>query len=140
MIAAFPGCRNWTNYNRSPAAACAPSARCSPRTIRRKRIDFLSAYAECGNVSQACRLSMTSRSTHYHRLQNDGAYRLAFVSAHEEAQDRLLEEARRRAMGWKEPIVHQGKVVGYVERHSDRLLILLLQFYMPEKFGRPKRR
>ena len=140
MIAAFPGCQKWTKTRGAQPSPDDSNANPRHRTVRRRRMDFLTAYAECGNVSEACRRSRTSRSTHYLRLQRDEAYRLAFFSAHEEAEDRLLEEARRRAMGWQEPVIIDGKHVGYVSKHSDRLLMLLLQYYMPEKFGYPGRR
>jgi hypothetical protein len=80
------------------------------------------------------------RVEHDADVQNDSRYHQAFFSAHQEAEDRLLEEAWRRVWVWQEPVVIGEKLVGSVSKHSDRLLMLLLQYYSPEKFGHPGRR
>ncbi len=64
---------------------------------RTKGGDFLKAYAKCGSVSEACRKSGTSRSTHYWRLENFPRYRKAFTQAHRQALVNALDRARTPA-------------------------------------------
>jgi hypothetical protein len=66
----------------------------------------------------------------------DPAYRRAFERAKEGAADRLEGEARRRAVdGVEEPVGwYQGKPGGLVRKYSDRLLVLLLKAWIPERY------
>jgi hypothetical protein len=77
---------------------------------------FLVAYSQCGNISQAARISNVSRPQTYVWLE-DPRYAEAFHEAGRQAVDRLEEEARRRAM--------EG---------SDMLMSLLLRAHLPEKY------
>jgi hypothetical protein len=41
-----------------------------------------------------------------------------------------------RAMeGWVEPVLYRGRVCGTIQRHSNRLLWLMLKAFKPEKWG-----
>jgi hypothetical protein len=59
------------------------------------------------------------------------------VEAIAEARGRSVEvvrdEVKRRAIdGVEEPVYHQGKVVGYVTKYSDRLLEMMARAHAPE--------
>jgi hypothetical protein len=111
-----------------------------------KRKQFLAAYAQCGSVKLAAESANVNRDTHYEWLK-DPAYKQAFEDAREEACDRLGAEARRRAMGWEEPVIYQGALCYHlgkngkpskkpltVARYSDILLMFLLKAARPEKY------
>lgn len=97
---------------------------------------FLIAFAESGNVSAAARLAGVGRRTHYDWLKADKEYRAAFDAAAEDAADALEEEARRRALGYEEPVYDRaGAMTGVRRRHSDLLMIFLLKGLRPEKYA-----
>jgi len=108
-----------------------------------KKIAFLAAFAQTGNIRRAAESSGCSRAAHYKWL--DGAeYAKAFAVAQEEAADRLEEEARRRAVeGLRRYKFHQGLPVmdpetgtAYIEHeYSDVLLMFLLKGARPDKFA-----
>ena len=88
---------------------------------------MLKIYSHTGSVTQSCRAAGIARSTHYEWLQNEN-YRAAFDCAREEAFSVLEDEAMRRAVnGVKEPVYHNGKVVGHILKYSDTVLITLLR-------------
>jgi hypothetical protein len=116
---------------------------------------LLAAFADCGNMTEACRRVQVERSTPDHwvrrRLANeDSALRagvVAFLEAHEAARlqsrERLEAEGWRRAVeGWDEPVfgsLGQGQgtgKIGSIRRFSDTLLIRLLEAWWSEKYGR----
>ena len=103
-----------------------------------KQAAFLSAYAECGNITGAARVADVDRTTHYWWLANDesGEYKKAFEAAHEAAIDALEAEARRRAVEGIEKAVgwHKGEAGGYETVYSDTLLIFLLKGARPDKY------
>jgi hypothetical protein len=84
-------------------------------TVNQRR--FLTAYAECGNITRAAAVAKITRRPHYDWLAAEPDYVRAFKEAGDTAADRLVEEARRRAM------------VG-----SDVLLIFLLKGLRPETY------
>ena len=93
---------------------------------------FLREFAWCGNVRWSAAAVHVGRRTVYNWLGDPG-FKTRYDEAHEEALDRLYEEARRRAVdGWLVPIVSAGKLVTHVRRYSDRLLIFLLKTKRPE--------
>lgn len=105
-----------------------------PLTISQRA--FLAAYAECGNISAAARAAQVNPDQHYKVWRNNPAYWEAFEAAHEIACDQLEYEARRRAVeGVQEPVYHRGKVVGYVNKYSDALLMFLLKAERRNKFA-----
>jgi hypothetical protein len=107
-----------------------------------KKVAFLAAYANTGNVSAAARITGTPRPTHYRWMATDKDYAAAAVVALDEAADRLEAEALRRAsQGWEEPVY--GKLpgkdtgsgrVGTIRKYSDTLLIFLLKGARPDKY------
>lgn len=47
--------------------------------------------------------------------------------------EKILAEMRRRAIdGVEEPVFHDGDIVGYITRYSDRLLTVLAKGFVPE--------
>lgn len=105
------------------------------RTARAQR-EFLAEFALCGNVLRAALTVNVGRQTVYNWRQ-DSAFAKLYDEAHEDALDRLEEEARRRAVdGVVEPVVSAGKVVTHVRNYSDALLMMLLRAKRPDTFGK----
>lgn len=100
---------------------------------------FLAAYSECGSIRMAASAAGIHRSTHYDRLRDLPGYAEAFAEAREDAGDRLVEEARRRAeTRWDEPVFQGGQQVGTIRRYSDGLLLALLRAVRPTEFVHPR--
>jgi hypothetical protein len=98
---------------------------------------FLNAYLITANLATAARAAGIARRRHYHWLEQDADYRRAFDETREELFDDLWDRAVEWALvGMPEPLFYQGKPTGVViYRRSEKLLILLLQILMPEKYG-----
>lgn len=95
---------------------------------------FLSAFAECGNVTEAAKLAGVDRTRHYDWLK-DPAYAERFADAEAQAIDGLEKEARRRAIeGTDKPVFYRGGECGVIREYSDTLLIFLLKGARPEKY------
>jgi hypothetical protein len=103
---------------------------------REKRMaDAIEAYREHGTVSNACRVSGIARSTWYRWINESVEFAEQVKDAEMDAAEALEEEARRRAAeGIDEPVYYQGRVVGYIKRYSDNLLMFLLKGAMPDKY------
>lgn len=100
-----------------------------------KKVAFLAAYSECGNITQAAEIADTARSNHYVWLNDDPDYPAAFAEADKQAIDKLEQEARRRAVhGVEEPVFHKGEICGTVQKYSDTLLIFLMKGANPVKY------
>jgi hypothetical protein len=95
---------------------------------------FTRSLAETGSVTAACRAAGISRVTAYGWRKRDPTFRNGWDAALAMGADALEDEARRRAMGWDEPVFHDGRQVGTVRRYSDTLLIFLLKGLKPEKY------
>jgi len=80
-----------------------------------------------GNIRRAAERAGISTSSHYAWLKNDDNYRDAFEIAFEQSTQTLEAEAIRRATGYEKPLVYKGEVTGYVQEHSDNLLMFLLK-------------
>lgn len=79
-----------------------------------------------GQVTKAARLAGVASRTHYHWMANDPLYAAAFEAAKLRTLDIIEAEIIRRGVkGYKEPIIYQGQVTGYVRRYSDNLLMFL---------------
>lgn len=105
------------------------------KTQRLKKTAFLAAYAEVGNVTRAAEIAEVDRSMHYYWMANDPDYKDQFREAESQANDRLEQEARRRAVeGTQKPVFQGGKQVGVVQEYSDTLLIFLMKGAMPDKY------
>ena len=100
----------------------------------KKRKKFLKTLAETGNVTQACRHIGAARQSIYQLRDRDEKFKAAWASALETAADTLEEEARRRALGWKEDRYTNDGRSYTVEKNSDLLMIFLLKGMRPEKY------
>jgi hypothetical protein len=95
---------------------------------------FTDTLAGTGCATAACRAAGISRVTAYAWCRRDPEFRAAWDIALAIGADALEDEARRRAMGWDEPVFHDGRQIGVVRRYSDTLLIFLLKGLKPEKY------
>lgn len=110
-------------------------AKAKANTTELRKKAMLAAFAECGNVTQACKIADIGRTAHYEWLKDDPEYAKAFDDALEQATDRLEQEARRRAVeGTIKPVFYKGDECGYVREYSDTLLIFLLKGANPNKY------
>jgi hypothetical protein len=100
-----------------------------------RKMRFLDAIAECGNIKRSAFAVGISRDTHYEWLRTDPAYAEEYATARDEANDELEAEAWRRARwGTSRPVYQMGMLVGYTQEYSDPLLIQLLKAHLPEKY------
>lgn len=84
---------------------------------QQKKKAFLSAYAEMGVISHACKAAGISRRQYYRWTEHDQTFAAEVREAEIEAVEALEREARRRAL-----------------KLSDTLLIFLLKASRPEKY------
>jgi hypothetical protein len=126
-------------------------------TGKRWRPVFLQALSLGANVREACETAGISRAMAYKARYGGPEFAEAWDAALDDAVDRWVEEARRRAVdGIDEPVVYQGEIKGVwvddqgrpvggytpgarqipltVKKYSDALLITLLKAYRPERF------
>jgi len=96
---------------------------------------FIKALAASGIVTWAAAVVKKSRSTVYEAKAKDPEFATAWDDAIEEAIDAIEMEARRRAMGYDEPVFYKGVECGKIRRYSDALLMFLLKAYRPEKYS-----
>ena len=110
-----------------------PTMEFSKFPLKRRR--FLERYAESGSIGLASAHAGVSRRTHLNWKKSDGKFAEAFGDAQESAVDGLEQEAMRRAKdGVSQPVYHQGKEVGTIQKYSDILLIFMLRALKPEKY------
>lgn len=120
----------------------------------RKQSHFLRVLMQNGGFKdQAIRTCRTSRRWLNEQLENNEEFALAVQTVVEMTNEELLVEARRRATGYEEPIVYQGKIQGRwmlngkevtsatpgavlepatITKVSDVLLMFLIKGRMPE--------
>ena len=129
---------NKTAVRLSETAAGSTPIGDSPRPRRRcvfRQIAFLAAFRITACLSKAAQAARIGRRRHYHWLEQDPDYRLAFEQAKLEVVGELEDEAVRRACGgWLEPVFYQGRQCGTMRRYSDRLLMFLLKGWRPERY------
>ena len=102
---------------------------------------FFQVLEDTCSPKQAAAAAGISRNTAFYHKANDHEFRSRWDKAVEVALDALLDEAyRRAALGYDEPVIHQGRVATVadpetgearpltVRKHSDRLLEVLLKF------------
>lgn len=93
----------------------------------RKRRVFLQTLARTKNVREASRAAGISSNSAYYLRSQSPPFARAWAKALAADLPSVVEAAYERAVnGWKEPIVHGGKVTGHRRRYSDALLRLLL--------------
>ena len=102
----------------------------------KNKATFLIALTESANVSSASKLINVSREYMYRvrKLEKNKEFADAWDDALQVGVDTLEEEARRRAMGYDEPVYYQGKQCGSIKRYSDTLIIFLLKAHRPDKY------
>ena len=106
-----------------------------------RREVFFQVLEDICSPKQAAAAAGISRNTAFYHKANDHEFRSRWDKAVEVALDALLDEAyRRAALGYDEPVIHQGRVATVadpetgeerpltVRKHSDRLLEVLLKF------------
>lgn len=106
-----------------------------------RREVFFQVLEDTCSPKQAAAAAGISRNTAFYHKANDHEFRSRWDKAVEVALDALLDEAYRRvALGYDEPVIHQGRVATVadpetgeerpltVRKHSDRLLEVLLKF------------
>lgn len=121
----------------------------------RKKTHFLRVLLENGGFKdQAIKECRTSRRWFNEQLEADEEFALAVSNIIDITNEQLVVEARRRALGYREPIVYQGKIQGhwtnkegevvspenpeavltpaFVTKFSDNLLMFLIKGRMPE--------
>jgi hypothetical protein len=110
-------------------------------TAARQRA-FLRALSETGCVRDACARARISNTSAYRMRQRSEAFARAWDRAIDKVMPTIEQAAYERAvLGWEEPIIQGGKVVGARRRYSDSLLRLLLQrgaAAPAEQPGRPR--
>lgn len=98
-----------------------------------KKIAFLAALAETGNVSRAATAIGMSRVAVYEWRDDDEEFAAAWERAKRVGMGLLEDEALRRAHdGTEKPVFHQGLQCGTVREYSDTLTIFLLKAHDPK--------
>lgn len=105
----------------------------------RRRVLFLRAFAEHGNVTAACRVAGIGRTIVYEWKEHDPAFAEAYQRASDESLENLEGEAYRRAVVGvrsEKGVYHQGQLVGIETKveWSDGLLMFLLKARNPAKY------
>jgi len=96
---------------------------------------FISALAQTGNISEACKDADIGRRTAYDLRERSEEFAALWKDALDEACDALEKEARRRAKdGVVNTIFYKGEPVGEEHQYSDTLMIFLLKAHRPEVY------
>ncbi len=104
-----PSNRQRNPPSRHRSTGMTPGGAVIPHLLLNTQKGFLTAYSLTGNVRYAGELARVEHNRHYLWLQNDPAYAQAFLQAHRESDQRLEQEARRRAVeGVRKYKFHQG--------------------------------
>ena len=99
---------------------------------------FLQELIDTGSPTHAARAIGSSRRAAYNWRERYPEFAKEWDAAHEEGVDELEKEARRRAVGYDEKVVTKGGHVVTVRKHSDLLLITLLNANRPSKYRQPR--
>lgn len=98
-----------------------------------KKIAFLAALAETGNVSRAATAAGVERMTVYRWRDEDEEFAAAWERSKRVGMGLLEDEALRRAHdGTEKPVFHQGFQCGTIREYSDTLTIFLLKAHDPK--------
>ena len=115
-----------------------------PMSRARKKL-FIEVLKSSGSIMEAARQASPHsrsmdgcRSSFNYLRKIDAAFDAECREALEYATDALITEARRRGLGWTEPLIHQGKPAFnpdgspvLVHKHSDAVLLALLRAHVP---------
>lgn len=120
----------------SPKTSDAPGYR-KPRFTReeraRRKALFLRIFRTTGSRTRACEAAGISWRLAERWAEHDNEFRQNFIAARVEADDRLLTEARRRAVeGNNEGVWYKGELVGFERKYSDGLMQSFLKARFPE--------
>lgn len=97
---------------------------------------FLRALSETGCVRDACARAGISNTSAYRMKKRSADFSRAWDRAIAKAMPTIEQAAYERAViGWEEPIVQGGKLVGHKRRYSDSLLRMLLQRGVTDRGG-----
>ena len=109
------------------------------KPLTKRQETFLDSSRTYGIVRIAAKKAGVSHELHYNAMRVSETYRQAFAAIQQEHALGLEEQAREIAVdGIPEPVYYGRKLVAFKRKHSDQLLIRLLEANDPEKFGRPK--
>lgn len=113
----------------------------APKKLTDSALDrFLDLYRQTGHLVLCAKAIGVSSATISNFAQACPSFKEAMREAQQEAKERLLREAYRRALsGYNENVYFKGKKVGVMRKFSDRLLEKLLEGMVPEKFARHAR-
>ena len=102
------------------------------------KLKFLEALAKDGVVYKACKKAGISVTSAYEHRDMDEAFAEGWLNALDVSNEKLMAEARRRALGFRKSVYFKGKKVGSVKQYSDMLLALLLKAAYPDTFAERK--
>jgi len=98
--------------------------------------DFIETLAATASVADACRYVGLSRQSAHKLYARSPQFRAAWDEALKAAVGVLAATAFDRAVnGTQEQVWHEGRMVGFREKHHDRLLIYLLRVRDPLNFA-----
>jgi len=103
------------------------------------KLKFLEALAKDGVVYKACKKAGISVTSAYEHRDMDEAFAEGWINALDVSNEKLMVEARRRALGFRKNIYFKGKKCGTVKQYSDMLLALLLKAAYPDTFAERKK-
>lgn len=129
--------RRRTNVKRRVIVVAKDSSHNLAFTTQKAQI-FLQALIDTGSPTHASRAAGITRRTAYNWRERYPEFAAEWDAAHAEGVDELEREARRRALGYEEKMVTKTGRVITIRKHSDLLLITLLNANRPEKFRPPR--
>lgn len=135
-------CHGFHDQIKAPRLPAVPKP--LPEVTEAKQRLFLSAFAMCGSLRGAARISGVPRSSHYEWKEGDADYKTAFEQAKDEYADVIDEEMHERGIvGWDEPQIgrvgqFEDGVVTYVRKKDTQVLLALARGVRPEKYNRQR--
>ena len=103
-------------------------SRPKPRVTKAVKEAYVELLAQHGTHATPSRILGLGHNTMCRLRERDPEFKQACEEALELYTDTLKQAAHRRAVeGVDEPIYHQGVLVGYKKRYSDRLLEVMLK-------------
>lgn len=106
-------------------------------TVKRQ-VAFIEALAVQGSVTRAAaRVGMSVESAYRLRRRPEAkSFADAWTAAQAHATQKLVDLAFERAIdGVSVPVYHGGEVVGERQHYSDQLLMFLLRYHDPSRYG-----
>ena len=104
-------------------------------TLERQKL-FIETLAATASVSESCRYVGLSRQSAHKLYQRSPQFRAAWDEALKAAVGVLAATAFDRAVnGTQEQVWHDGRMVGFREKHHDRLLLYLLRVRDPLNYA-----